>query len=82
MALTPKPYPTISVVTCAYNSEAFLRQALGSVEVQTYPHIEHILNYSPSTDATLAILEEYMHRVGGATRSNWSNPRRWVWGMP
>ena len=58
-------YPTISVVTCAYNSEPFLRKALDSVEAQTYPHIEHILNYSPSTDATLAILEEYVSRVRG-----------------
>jgi glycosyltransferase involved in cell wall biosynthesis len=61
----PNPYPTISVVTCAYNSQAFLDKALGSVAVQTYPHIEHILNYSPSTDATLAILEAYKHRVQG-----------------
>ena len=60
-----RPYPLISVVTCAYNSEAFLRQALDSVEAQTYPHIEHILNYSPSRDATLAILEEYVARVQG-----------------
>ena len=59
------PYPKISVVTCAYNSEAFLRQALHSVETQTYPHIEHILNYSPSTDATLAILEAYIARNRG-----------------
>ncbi len=58
-------YPTISVVTCAYNSEAFLLKALHSVEAQTYPHIEHILNYSPSTDATLSILEEYVARVQG-----------------
>lgn len=63
--MSPKPYPTISVVTCAYNSEAFLRQALDSVEAQTYPHIEHILNYSPSSDATLAILADYAARVGG-----------------
>ena len=65
MTLTPNPYPTISVVTCAYNSEAFLHKALHSVEVQTYPHIEHIINYSPSTDATLAILEAYIQRVHG-----------------
>ena len=59
------PYPIISVITCAYNSKAFLRKALDSVELQTYPHIEHILNYSPSTDATLTILEAYMARNQG-----------------
>ena len=59
------PYPLISVVTCAYNSEPFLRQALDSVERQTYPHIEHIINYSPSSDATLAILEAYITRNHG-----------------
>ena len=49
----------------AFSSEAFLRKALDSVECQTYPYIEHILNYSPSTDATLAIFEAYAARVGG-----------------
>ena len=55
-------YPTISVVTCPYNSEAFLRQSLHSVEIRTYPHIEHIFNDSPSTDSTLVILEAYIAR--------------------
>ena len=49
----------------AFSSEAFLRKALDSVECQTYPHIEHILNYSPSSDATLTILADYAARVGG-----------------
>jgi glycosyltransferase involved in cell wall biosynthesis len=69
-------YPKISVVTCAYNSEAFLLKALASVEMQTYPHIEHILNYSPSTDATLAILEDYIARVQGRY------PIKLVWSEP
>ncbi len=55
-------YPKISVVTCAYNCEPFLEQSLVSVENQTYPNIEHIFNYSPSTDATLTILEAYIRR--------------------
>lgn len=57
--------PKISVITCTYNSEAFLKKALNSVEAQTYPHIEHIINDSHSTDATLAILAEYCERNRG-----------------
>jgi glycosyltransferase involved in cell wall biosynthesis len=63
--MASETYPVISVVTCAYKSEAFLVRALDSVEAQSYPHIEHILNYSPSTDGTLAILEGYLARVQG-----------------
>ena len=52
----------ISVVTCTYNSEKFLEQALRSVETQSYPYIEHILNDSYSTDRTLNIIQAYMDR--------------------
>lgn len=55
-------YPKISVITCTYNSETFLARALASVESQTYPHIEHIINDSHSSDATLAILADYIQR--------------------
>ena len=57
--------PKISVVTCTYNSQAFLAGALASIEGQTYRHIEHINNDSHSTDATLDILGDYIQRNQG-----------------
>lgn len=52
----------ISVITCTYNSEKFLMQSLASLESQSYPHIEHIINDSYSTDGTLDIIHEYIER--------------------
>lgn len=57
-----QPYPKISVITCTYNSQAFLEQALASVENQAYRNIEHIINDSHSDDATLSILQDYIAR--------------------
>jgi len=54
--------PTISVITCTYNSEVFLTQALSSVESQSYQNIEHIINDSYSTDGTLEIVHDYIER--------------------
>jgi glycosyltransferase involved in cell wall biosynthesis len=54
--------PTISVVTCTFNSEKYLENALLSVERQTYPFIEHIINDSFSTDNTIEILKSYINR--------------------
>jgi glycosyltransferase involved in cell wall biosynthesis len=53
---------TISVITCTYNSEKYLRKALESIENQTYTTIEHIINDSYSTDASLEIIQEYIDR--------------------
>jgi glycosyltransferase involved in cell wall biosynthesis len=63
--MTEQPYPKISVITCTYNSQAFLQKALASVENQAYRNLEHIINDSHSTDATLAILQDYVERVQG-----------------
>ena len=54
--------PTISVVTCTFNSEKYLKGALESIEKQTYKNIEHIINDSYSTDTTLVIIQEYIER--------------------
>jgi len=57
--------PKISIITCTYNSEKFLRGALESIENQTYKNIEHIINDSHSTDKTLAIIHDYIQRNKG-----------------
>lgn len=54
--------PRISIITCTYNSEKFLKLALESIEQQTYQNIEHIINDSYSTDSSLAIIEDYIER--------------------
>ncbi len=54
--------PKISIITCTYNSEEFLSRALESIEKQTYRNIEHIINDSYSTDASLKIIEDYIKR--------------------
>jgi len=53
---------TISIVTCTFNSEKYLKNALQSVENQTYHEIEHIINDAYSTDSTLDIIHEYIER--------------------
>lgn len=53
---------SITMVTCTYNSEEFLKKALKSVEIQTNHNIEHIINDSYSTDRTLEIINQYMQR--------------------
>ena len=55
-------FPTISIVTCTFNSEKYLENALLSVEKQSYPFIEHIINDSFSTDSTGEILKNYINR--------------------
>ena len=58
-------FPKISIVTCTYNSEKYLRNALDSVERQSYGNIEHIINDSYSTDSTPEIIQDYMARNAG-----------------
>lgn len=60
--LTAQNNLKISIITCTYNSEKFLSKALKSIEIQTYPHIEHIINNSYSNDRTTAILQDYIER--------------------
>jgi glycosyltransferase involved in cell wall biosynthesis len=54
--------PVISIVTCTYNSQKYLKRALDSIENQTYKNIEHVINDSYSTDTTLDIIQDYIQR--------------------
>jgi len=55
-------YPMISIITCTFNSEKYLKKALESVQKQTYKNIEHIINDSYSTDKTLEIIKTYIEQ--------------------
>lgn len=50
--------PLISVVMCAYNAQAFLREAVDSILNQTFSNFEFIIVDDGSTDNTTAILDE------------------------
>ena len=46
-----------SVVTCTWNSEAYLKQCIESVQQQTYQNIEHIFIDGECEDRTLEIIK-------------------------
>lgn len=56
------PKPLVSIIMPVYNVEEFLEDALLSVKNQTYQNIELIAVNDGSTDASLAILEEYKQK--------------------
>ena len=50
---------TVSVIMGTYNGEKYIREQLDSIIAQTYPIKEIIIQDDGSTDATVAICEEY-----------------------
>ena len=52
-------HPTISVITVCFNSEAYIADALRSVDIQTFQDREHLVIDGASTDATLRIVGEH-----------------------
>ncbi len=53
---------TVSVVLCTYNGAAFVAQQIDTVLAQTRPADEIIIQDDGSTDATMAILNDYARR--------------------
>lgn len=51
--------PLVSIVIPAYNHDRYLREAIGSVLSQDYPHIELIVLDDGSTDSTASVLATY-----------------------
>jgi len=49
----------ISVVTATYNRASSVEDAITSVQSQSYPDVEHIIQDGASTDGTLDILQRY-----------------------
>ena len=56
--------PKVSIIICARNVEAFIRESLESAVGQTLRDIEIICVDNHSSDSTLAILEEFQRRDG------------------
>ncbi len=54
--------PLVSVLMPSHNHEAFVAEAIESVLVQTYPHVELIVCDDASTDGTRRIIQAYAAR--------------------
>ncbi len=53
----------VSLITVTYNSAAYLQDCIGSVILQSYPDIEHIIIDGVSTDGTLEIIKKYDNHI-------------------
>lgn len=63
--------PTVAVITPVYNGAKFLREAMLSVQAQTYPNLVHFVLDNASTDATPDIIKEFEgNRVPVVTERN------------
>ncbi len=71
------PQPLISIVTPAFQQCRFLKACVASVEMQTYPRVEHLVLDGGSTDGTAEYLATHpgcvtwwrSHRDGGQTQA-------------
>ncbi len=57
-----KDYGLVSVIMPAFNSEAYIRQAIDSVLMQTYQNLELLVVDDCSSDGTVGIVEEYQKK--------------------
>ncbi len=57
-------HPLVTAIVPCFNSEAYVREALGSLLKQTYRPIEIIAINDGSTDSTAEILKEYQQLYG------------------
>ncbi|MFK8045581.1 MAG: glycosyltransferase family 2 protein [Crocinitomicaceae bacterium] len=55
--------PKISIITVAYNAEAFLEDTIKSIISQTYQNIEYIIIDGQSSDRTLEICKKYKNNI-------------------
>jgi glycosyltransferase involved in cell wall biosynthesis len=54
----------VSIITASLDAAAHIETAIGSVAVQTYPHIEHVVIDGGSTDGTLEVIERNRDKIG------------------
>ncbi|MBK7543343.1 MAG: glycosyltransferase family 2 protein [Candidatus Competibacteraceae bacterium] len=61
--MNSNPYPLVSVIIPAYNSQEFISQTIDSILAQTYSNIEIIVVDDGSADRTSQIVHGYRDRV-------------------
>jgi teichuronic acid biosynthesis glycosyltransferase TuaG len=66
--------PRVSVIIPAFNAEAYIGDALRSVDAQTYGDWEVVLGDDRSTDGTVAVAKEFGDRVNIVTASENAGP--------
>lgn len=59
--------PTIDVLTCVYNAEQYIGNAIECVLMQSYPNIHLVIVTDPCTDRTIDIIKEYQNRHSNIT---------------
>lgn len=62
--------PTVSIIIPCYNGEQYVGEAIDSALAQTYPHIELIVIDDGSTDNSVAVLQQFGHRIRWETGPN------------
>ena len=55
-------YPFVEILMTTYNGEAYIRNQLDSLLIQTYPHWRLTIHDDGSQDATLAIIDDYCRK--------------------
>ena len=55
-------FPKISIITCVYNGEKYIKRLLDSVLKIDYPNIEHIIVDDGSTDSSPNIIFDYSQK--------------------
>lgn len=68
-------FPSVSIVTPAYNRASYLDETIQSVLAQDYPLIEYIVLDDGSTDNTREVLEKYTGRLIWESHPNMGETR-------
>src|SRR5215469_17302761 len=61
-------WPSIAIVTPAFNHAAFIAQTIDSVLMQDYPNLRYVVMDGGSTDDTTAVLGRYGDRLDWVSR--------------
>jgi glycosyltransferase involved in cell wall biosynthesis len=64
-----------SIITCTYNSAAYLQENIDSVKSQTFDDFEHIFIDGFSADGTVEMINRYQEKFPGRVRLFQSNPK-------
>ena len=54
----------VSIITVSLNAIAYIEDTIKNVQVQSYPHIEHVIIDGGSTDGTVDVINKYRDRIG------------------